>query len=879
MPDKLGGQLYRPADPKYWKRQISDSTAGGEDNVSHSSTDLTSVIADSDSPTPMELELQQERVWWSGSTMVEVHKLELALKQEFHKTAASIREQFKRQIDIEHNNQQQKFASLERSFSHMREDIDVFKARQDVSNPVRQISENLSQVESALRMELDDMRCSSEDWQRQQAATRLQQSLQPSTASLREEMVALSNRLAKMEGQSLMGLVEATNRPAGASLNALQASTDAALADERSARMKEFEKLWDETSRVSQEIAVERLARMQVLASESAQEGTGAAMAVEVNMQLQAMRKAMELESASRAAQVRELKAELERAGEEQWKAKVCDHLQDSLSSSTTTEGLRFQRCVSEPWNSNAEVEMRLQEIRKALELESVSRAMQIQGLAMSMETERVSRRAVSDKHQVAIDDIRASLEEVENLRVSLVELALKMRPSIDESTADAMKAITSPLPTLSDDDDAIDQATSETSMNVSSFGIADMRAETVEWSNKLTAAQLELREELNSRVNMAVASIRGDLAAQAAELQGDIAASQAELRRDFAKSRGELAGSPTSAVDRGRLGLQSDTVLASQLKEFASFIEILASGAGLLSDKISAESKSRRQVEVQINARISRVERRLAETGVGQEDCEIQQQEQQQQQVKEEVLLHDSPQHAQPDEAVAGKANEQLPERSSHQPKNCSNLPQRQSSVNDGLKESLEQLVIRVSNMLDKKADSGARKRSLSVASANGAQSPPLPRRSTLPRSPSLTQRCTLPQSPFLPQRSTLPARASGSPPPMPGGRAMRTEWVPEQHPALVRGLVASASVLMTPRQSNRPTNHLQSPQLAGALSQHAQSQGDLRAIPKAPGQPYPSVQGHAMYSPAFSVTGKSPLLTPRQTMGPVPAVVLNWR
>jgi len=865
MPDKLDGQPERPADSQYWKRHMSSSTAGGEDNVSHSSTDLTSVIADSDSLTPMELELQQERVWWPESTSVEVQKLELALKQEFHKTAASIREQFKRQIDIEHNNQQQKFASLERSFSHMREDIDVFKARQDLSNPVRQISENLSQVESALRMELDDMRCSFEDCQRQQAATRLQQSLQPSTASLREEMVALSNRLAKMEGQTLMGLVEA-------------------LADERSARMKEFEKLWDETSRVSQEIAEERLARMQIVASESAQEGTGAAMAVEVNMQLQAMRKAMELESASRAAQVRELKAELERAGEEQWKAKVSNHLQDSLSSSTTTEGLRSQLCSAQPLNSNAEVEMRLQEIRKALELESASRAMQMQGLAMSMETERVSRRAVSDKHQVAIDDVRASLEEVENLRVSLVELALKMRPSIDESTAegnkDAMKAITSPLPTLSEDD-AIDQAASETNMSVSSFSTTDMRAEMVEWSKKLTTAQLELREELNSRVNMTVASIRGDLAAQAAELQGDIAASQAELRRDFAKSRGELAGSQTSAVDGGRLGLQSDTILASQLTEFASFIEILASGAGRLSDKISAESKTRRQVEVQINARISRVERRLAETGVGQEDCEIQQreqQQQQQQQVQEEVLLHDSPQHAQPDEAVAGKANEQLPESSSHQPKNYSNLPQRQSSTNDGLKESLEELVNRVSNMLDKKADSGARKRSSSVASANGAQSPPLPRRSTLPQSPSLTQRSTLPQSPFLPQRSTLPlTRTSGSPS-MPGGRAMRTEWVQEQHPALVRGLVASASVLMTPRQSNRPGNHLQSLQLPGALSQHAQSQGDLHAIPKAPGQPYPSVQGHAMYSPAFSVTGKSPTQTPRQT-GTVPAVVLNWR
>eukprot|EP00930_Biecheleria_cincta_P057946 TRINITY_DN43806_c0_g1_i1.p1 TRINITY_DN43806_c0_g1~~TRINITY_DN43806_c0_g1_i1.p1 ORF type:complete len:887 (-),score=181.16 TRINITY_DN43806_c0_g1_i1:85-2571(-) len=827
--------------------------------------ELASVAEDSDSLKPMELELQkEERIWWSEPTMVEVKKLERALKQEFHKTAASIREQFKRQIDIELSEQQQNVASLERSISRLREDIDVFKARQDASNPVRQISDNLSQVESALRMELDDMRCSIEKCQRQQAATRLQQSLQPSAASLREEIVALSDRLTQTEGQTLMAVVEATNRTAGASLNALQASTDAAIADERSARMKEFEKLWDETSRLSTEVAEERLARMQALASASAQEGSGAAMAVDVDMQLQAMRKAMELQ----AAQVRELKAELEKAGEENCKHKVSKLSQDSLSSIATTEGLQSQVCGPQPSSSNAEVEMRLLEIRKALELESASRAMQIQGLAISVETERLSRRAASDHYQAAIDDIRNILEEVLKLRVYLVEPALNMRPSIDESAAngnkDPMKAIASPQMTLSDDS-AIEQAALETSagvMNVSSFGITDRQI--AEWSNKLTASQLELREELDSRVDMAVASIRGDLAAQAAELRGEIAASQTELRGDFAKCRGELAGSQTSAVDGGGPVLQPDTVLVSHLKEFASFIEILASGTGRLSEQFWAESKDRRQAEVQINARFSRVERRLAEIGAGEEE------------LQEEVLLHDSAHHAQPDDAVAGQANEELPERSRHQPKNYSNVLRQRSSVNQELKESLEQLVNRLTKMLGKKADSGARDRSLSVVSAFGAQSSLPPRRASLPRSPPLTRRSMLPQSPPLPQRSTLPPRTSASPS-MPQGRAVRTEVVPEQ-PTLVRGLAASASALVTPRQCNRPCNHLQSLQLAGTLSQHAQSQGDLRGIPKAHGQLSPRVQAHAMYFPAFSVPGKSSPATPQRT-GATPAVVLNWR
>lgn len=874
MSDKLGGQPERSADPEAWKREISSSTVGGENGDSHSrglsqagdpcllsasGSELTSLLEESDSLKPADLEVQQERIWWSESTMLEVQKMERALRQELHKTAASIREQFKRQMDIEHNEQQQSLASLERSISRMREDMDVVKAKQDASNPVRQISINLNQVESALRMELDDLRGSFDNWQRQQASSRLQQSLQPSTSSLQEEIVALGNRLSKTEGQTLMAVVEATNRPAEASLNALQASVDWAIADERSARMKEFEKLWDETSRLSQEVAEERLARMQALASASAQEGSGSAMAVEVDMQLQAMRKAIERESASQAAQLRELKAEFERAGEEKWKPQVSKPSLDPLSMTTTAEGLRSQLCDVQTARSNPEVDMRLQEISKALELESASRAMQIQSLSKSIEAERVSRRADSGKHQAAIDDIRVSLEDVEKLCFSLVEPALNMRPSKDESTAEgkkgAMKAIASAQTILSDDA-AVELAASETSagvMSVSSFGLTDRRAEIAEWSKKLTAAQLELREELNSRVKMAVASIRGDLAAQAAELRGDIAASQAELRGDFAKIRGELASSQTSAVDGGGLGLSSNTALVSQLKEFASFIEILASGTGRLNDKLSAESKGRRQVEVHLNARISRLEQRLTAVGSGQEDSEEQQQE--------EVLLNDSPQHA-------AKAVEALPGQAS-----CSNVLRQQSSMNEELKESLEQLVNRLSGMLGKRGDSSARKRSLSVASASRAQSPPLPRRATLPQSPLLTQRSALPQSPPLTARSTFPhTRTTGSPL-MPQGRGVRTESMPEQQPVLVRSLAASASALATPRQSYRPGNHQQSIQLAGAaLSLHAQSQGDLRVIPKVHGPMTPRVQGRAMYSPACPVPGKAPL-------GTTPPVVLSWR
>lgn len=506
---------------------------------------------------------------------------------------------------------------------------------------------------------------------------------------------------------------------------------------------------------------------------------------------------------------------------------------------------------------------MRLQEISKALSLESASRGMQIQGLANSIETERVSRRADSGKYQAAIEDIRVSLEDVDKRCVSLVELALHMRPAKDESIAEGKKGImrgVASAQTLLSDDAAVEQAASETSAGDSSFCITDRRAEIAEWTKKLTAAQLELREELNSRVNAAVASIQGNLAAQAAELRCDIAASQAELRDDFAKIRSELTSSQTSAAG---LGLPSNTALVSQLKEFAGFIEVLSTSTGRLNDKLSSEIKGRRQVEMQLNARISRVEQRLA--GASQEDSEEQQ--------REEVLLHDSPQHAKGVEAAAGQAN-------------CSNIQRQQSSMKEEIKQSLEQLVHRLGGVLDTAGDSSARARSLSptgpshhrammIASASRARSPRM--RSTLPHSPLLALRSGIPESPPVPLRSSFPhARTTTSP--LMSQRSLRPEPVPAQ-PCL--------ALVATPRQCTRPCNqqlagvlsqHAQSQadlrhQLAGALSQHAQNQADLRRIPKAHGHMSPRLQGPVTYAPPCSAPARAP------GTGTTPPAVLNWR
>ncbi|CAK8998513.1 unnamed protein product [Durusdinium trenchii] len=91
--------------------------------------------------------------------------MELALKQELHKTTAGLREQFRRQMEVERNEAQQRSAAMDRALSRLREDFEAF-SQQDPTSRLRTISDNQAQAEASVRLELDAMRCSMEDLQR-----------------------------------------------------------------------------------------------------------------------------------------------------------------------------------------------------------------------------------------------------------------------------------------------------------------------------------------------------------------------------------------------------------------------------------------------------------------------------------------------------------------------------------------------------------------------------------------------------------------------------------------------------------------------------------------------------------------------------------------
>eukprot|EP00913_Durusdinium_trenchii_P030658 g28713.t1 len=154
----------------------------------------------------------QERIWWSEQTLFEVQKMELALKQDLHKTTAGLREQFRRQMEpqprdahhagtsaeeVERNEAQQRSAAMDRALSRLREDFEAF-SQQDPTSRLRTISDNQAQAEASVRLELDAMRCSMEDLQRH-CAEELSMRLATFDAE-KEQLLTLMKKLSEDDG-------------------------------------------------------------------------------------------------------------------------------------------------------------------------------------------------------------------------------------------------------------------------------------------------------------------------------------------------------------------------------------------------------------------------------------------------------------------------------------------------------------------------------------------------------------------------------------------------------------------------------------------------------------------------------------------------------
>lgn len=612
----------------------------------------------------------------------------------------------------------------------------------------------------------------------------------------------------------------------------------------------------DETSRLTQEVAEDRLARAQALAIASAREAGGSALAAEVETRLVArldeIQKSLDLECSARAEQILELQTSQTDSADKQ----MSRFRQDLTSLRTTTEQLQSQlreaQLASADKDAGGEI---IREVTQLLEIECKGRkndvedlrqqlglteAMfservlsgqsqsnvqeldtRVQGLVNALETERVTRRSDSDSFQAKIDDILDVLQsertlrtaEVEKLRAALAQLALNMQSFLaDEGTAEGQKGLATAIASLQrtlNGEDGSEQAASETSVGVTSVshpGSMDKRAaqaEIEELANKLRAAQLELREELNARVSVAVASFHGDLAAQAAELRGDIAASQAELKGEFAQCKEQGPPASQAAVyESGGLGLQSSAAVAGQLKEVMRFMQIIASGTEHLGEKICEEGQDRRRAEALINARLSVTERCLADLGANQEDFEMLQQEQQRH-YQDEVLTMEE---------------QQIPRQT---PRNVDGSKQQvnptcmKSVMNVGLKDSLEQLVSRVNRMLKPDESAGSLRENL----ANVV--PPVEVSAQAPSvNQSRGQSLSRGQSPPPPRGpQNLPAKALGPAAGLLQGQRTGANHVPAPNAGFRR-----------PRSPQPPRSNA-----SGELSKPAQSQAEPRGLAKA--------------------------------------------
>eukprot|EP00931_Biecheleriopsis_adriatica_P048049 TRINITY_DN27747_c0_g1_i1.p1 TRINITY_DN27747_c0_g1~~TRINITY_DN27747_c0_g1_i1.p1 ORF type:complete len:1014 (-),score=238.95 TRINITY_DN27747_c0_g1_i1:3-2849(-) len=734
-------------------------------------------------------QVKQERIWWSEQTRFEVQKNELSLKQELHKTTAALREQFRQKFEIERSERQQSASALDRSIGRLREDLDALKQQQDLSAPVRAVENNLSQLETTLRLEMDALRCSFEDYQRQhgddlsvqvaahQASLEAERArLQTMTVGLREEFIALEDRISQDLSRHRSSEAETASRGPTASLATVEVSIEAAVADERSLRLKEAEALRDEMRRLAQELAEDRLAQAQGAASAAAKTAGESALAAEMEARLEELQRRLDSEIVSRQTEAAGLSSDLLRERDvrgteleqvrQEWRVEMTKTAQDIATEMLerrkefsnfrdTVEELRAGLGSSLP-SSTADGGDAMTELKRLLEIESKARKndvdglrqqlnlteavmaersqgedvqstisqidMRIDGLANALETEREHRRSDGDRNQAAMGDVMVSLEaekqlrttEAEKLRRVLADLVLNissnLRSVAGEGNAESQRGLANALESLQsalEKDASQDHAPSEAA---SSTAATPTPQELANFQVKVLA----LREELLSRVDVVVASIRGDLAAQAAELRGDMAANCAELTANLLKRMEAVAG-PQGQQGGGQgngMGLQSSAAIAGQLSEVVRFMQVIAAGTEHLGEKLCTEAEERRQGEARVAARVSRVERRLAEVGAGQDLDEMEELEQRQRQ-EEEMLMRQSLQQQSYEHSID--------DGSGHQQK--VQALRQQSLMNEGLKDSLEQLVSRVNRMLkpeDERSNAGRRESSY-APSQNG--------------------------------------------------------------------------------------------------------------------------------------------------------------
>jgi len=475
-----------------------------------------------------------------------------------------------------------------------------------------------------MRLELDAMRCSVEDYQRQSSeelSVRLaafdadRARLQASANSLREDVASLKDRLAATEASTLPDAKKA-------------------IADEGLASSQIFEALRMSVRRLEESMEEERTARAQTMASAAAKSAGDSVAVAELNARLQELQKSMQSEHGSRTSEVSSLRRDMEDVAKEVLKmrdeetklrenmkvmerrlpedggaslAELAQLLQiECKSRKNDVEELHQQLRLTEAWISEKPTGAPTTEVQQTL----TDLDMRVGRLVSALETERDLRKSDVDRYSAAVTDVMDALKaermlrgsELEKLRTALAQLTLNLQSALASEGSESQVKIAAAFASLAT---ALDK-------DVSS-GDADKGGDGSASPDKRVAAA-ELVAEVTTRVEVLAASLRGELTAKAAELRGDLAATRAELLRKIEDNIG--GGGDGAEGGGGPIGLQSSAALAGQLNEVVRLVQVIASGTEHLGEKLCDEVTDRRQSEVTVSNRISRVEHRLSELG-----------------------------------------------------------------------------------------------------------------------------------------------------------------------------------------------------------------------------------------------------------------------
>jgi len=217
----------------------------------------------------------------------------------------------------------------------------------------------------------------------------------------------------------------------------------------------------------------------------------------------------------------------------------------------------------------------------------------------------------------------------------------------------------------------------------------------------------VELRTELCSRIDIASADLRGEMAASSASFRGDIAAVRAELQNDFSL---KLASLSTEFNELKQPGLElmnlphdvhQSAVAAGQVSEVLRIMHVISSSSEVLAERMCDETAARKEADQALHMRVNVVEDQLGIQIAG---------------------LPGAPEESTTDSAEDSRPYSGLPEE-------FRSKAQKQTLISDDLKMSLEKLVSRVDVLMKPEEARPSRSRSLIASNhtpGTDAHSPP---------------------------------------------------------------------------------------------------------------------------------------------------------